>query len=654
MGQKLSSPRGVYVMKAFMLSTQELSHGFGARQLFDGITFSVESKERVALVGENGAGKSTLLQILSGQLGPELGAVHRLRGARLEILAQEPRLDPEASVVEVVQSGLAELFGWLKEHQALCEGEGGPQSETRIAELTALIDARGGFDVEHRVERVLSRLSIRARQEPVRNLSGGERRRVDLARVLIGQPEIMLLDEPTNHLDRGAIDFLRQTLIESGAAILFTSHDRAFIDDTATRILELDGGDVFTHRVPYSNFLENRLTRREIQARTLHNKERMVARELAWLRAGTPARTTKQNARKGRAEALIDEVTQEMHAKRARIAELEKTRAKRLAKTILELKELRVARGDKVLIEDLNLILVEGERWGILGENGAGKTSLLRTILGDIEPQNGQVIVGPHTRFAVFDQHRSALSGTVEQILCPDGGDYVHVGEKRFHIASWLERFLFAPEDRKRDTQTLSGGEQNRLLLSRLFSLGANFLILDEPTNDLDIETLGVLEDALLEHEGVALIVSHDRRFLDRVATGILAFESGQVVPYQGDYTHYERIREEQAAAPSADLPPPASPQETKPAKAQKAARPKTKRSYNEEREYQQMEERVLEAEMARDELLAELDDGKLYGTDAARAAEVSDALANAERSIETLYARWQELEAIGGVAEPS
>lgn len=637
-----------------MLSTQELSHGFGARNLFDGITFSVESKERVALVGENGAGKSTLLQILSGQLGPELGSVHRLRGARLEILAQEPRLDPEASVVEVVQSGLAELFGWLRTHQALCEGEGGPEAETKIAELTALIDARGGFDVEHRVERVLSRLSIRARQEPVRNLSGGERRRVDLARVLIGQPEIMLLDEPTNHLDRGAIDFLRQTLIESGAAILFTSHDRAFIDDTATRILELDGGDVFTHRVPYANFLENRLTRREIQARTLHNKERMVARELAWLRAGTPARTTKQNARKGRAEALIDEVTQEMHAKRARIAELEKTRARRLAKTILELKDLRVARGEKLLFEDLNLILVEGERWGILGENGAGKTSLLRTILGDLEPQKGQVIVGPHTRFAVFDQHRSALEGTVEQILCPDGGDYVHVGEKRFHIASWLERFLFAPEDRKRDTRTLSGGEQNRLLLSRLFSLGANFLILDEPTNDLDIETLGVLEDALLEHEGVALIVSHDRRFLDRVATGILAFESGRVIPYQGDYTHYERIRAQKADEVESDASrAPAAPA-TKPEKVPKAPRPKTKRSFKEEREYQQMEERVLEAETSRDALLAELDDGRLYSTNATRAAEVSDALADAERSIETLYARWQELEAIGSGAEPS
>ena len=625
-----------------MLSARELSFRIGTRLLLDGVTLSVEAKERVALVGENGAGKSTLLKLLAGRLSPEGGEVHRVRGARVELLAQEPELDPERSVVEVVRSGLSELFALLEEHRALCEDPSGDPA--RIAELTSRIEDRGGFDVEHRVEEVLDRLSIRARDEKISTLSGGERRRTDLARVLLGRPEVMLLDEPTNHLDRGAIDFLRQTLVASGAAVLFISHDRAFIDEVATRLVELDRGQLYTHPVPYQAFLESRLTRRDIDERTLHNKERLVARELAWLRAGTPARTTKQNARKGRAEALIDEVSREVSARRDKALEVQKARGRRLAKTILELKDLTLARGDKTLFEGLDLILVEGERWGVVGENGAGKTSLLKAILGELPPTKGQIVVGPHTRFAVFDQHREQLKGTVEEVLCPDGGDYVHVGERRIHIATWLERFLFSGEDRRRDTSTLSGGEQNRLLLSRLFAQGANFLILDEPTNDLDIETLGVLEDALLDHEGVALIVSHDRRFLDRVATGILAFEDGRVVPFQGDYTNYQRLK-----AKSADTEPTPAPKERPSAKEPKREREKTKRSYKEELEYQRIEALVLEAEDKRDTLLQELDGGQLYGKDAARAAEVSAALEEAEREIEGLYARWQELEAIGG-----
>jgi ABC transport system ATP-binding/permease protein len=619
-----------------VLNAQDLHLSLASRVLLDGASLTVDRGERVALLGDNGAGKSTLLGVLAGARTADDGQVRIAGKGRLGLLAQEPLLDPEVPVVEVVRQALAEHYALLEEHERLC-AEGG--SGERIAALSALIEEGAGFDVEHRVEQVLSRLSIVAREQPVRSLSGGERRRVDLARLLLSAPDVLLLDEPTNHLDARAVSWLAEHLRRSPAAVLFVSHDRAFVDEVATRIVELDEGHLFTHPTPYSTFLEARLVRKDTEARSLDKRKRLVARELAWLRAGTPARSTKQSARIQRAEALIDEVAIDIKRQQDRKADLVKKRGERLAKTILELNDLTVARGERVLIEDLTLALVQGERWGIVGPNGAGKTSLLEVIVGNLPPSHGKVVLGARTKVAVFDQHRKDLdpSATLDEVLT-DGGDWVNLEGERLHVCTLLERYLFHPDDRHRKVGTLSGGEQNRLQLAKGLLEGANCLLLDEPTNDLDIATLGLLEEILSAHEGCALLVSHDRRFLDRVCTGILAFEGTKVVAYQGDYTTYERLRPpDEADAPLAL---------SRPVDERKR-REKTKRSYKEEREYEGIEQSVLAAEERRERLAAELQDKATR--DPERAKDLAEELARTEAEVERLYGRWQELEGIAG-----
>jgi len=644
-----------------MLSAQDLHFAHpGGKTLLGGVSLTVEAGERVALVGENGAGKSTLLSILAGRLNPDDGKVHRVKNASVGLLAQTPELDPDDTVDDVVRSGLGPLLSRIERHRTICaELEAGLADAAALTEelatLSEEIEQKGGFVVEHRIEEVVSRLSIRNQHARIGDMSGGEKRRVDLARLLLSAPDVLLLDEPTNHLDAEAIRFLAETLKAWSGAVLFVSHDRAFMDDVATRLVELELGELFSHEPPYENFLESRLVRKEIEGRTTHRKERIMAREIAWLRAGVKARTTKQKARIERAESLISDVADGVRKQRERLADIRQGKIDRLGKTILELHDLALERGGRRLFEHLELTIVEGERWGIVGENGAGKTSLLRAILGELAPAAGEIVVGKNTRMALLDQHRDALKegSTIEEVLAADG-DYVFLGDERIHTASYIERFLFEGRDRKRPVATLSGGEQNRLHLAKLFLKGANCLFLDEPTNDLDVTTLGVLEDLLHDLKGVALIVSHDREFLDRVCTGILAFEPGPepdkvaavVLPVQGDYTHYLRTRAEResATAPKAAVVAPS----TTPEK-QKREKEKTKRSYKEEREYAEIEAVVLEKEMRKEEVEAILADGGVFTTDPEKGRVLTEELATLQAEIEKLYLRWQELEDLGG-----
>jgi ATP-binding cassette subfamily F protein uup len=476
---------------------------------------------------------------------------------------------------------------------------------------------------------VLSRLHIKARHQSIKSLSGGERRRVDLARVLLEEPDIFLLDEPTNHLDFSAIQFLVNYFKASNKPVLFISHDSAFIDEVTTRIVELDSGNLFSHPGSYEQFLENKLTRIDIENRTLHRKDRLVARELAWLRAGTPARTTKQSARISRAHDLIDEVSAEFERTRAKQVQIESTQNKRLAKTIREFKNLAF----DPLFNGLNLIVTEGQRYGILGPNGAGKTTLLSLISGAKTPTSGEIVRGPHTEIIQFDQNRAQLDPelSLKETLA-DQGDTVFVADKPMHIASYLERYLFAPSDQNRKVSTLSGGEQNRLLLAKLLKQPANCLLLDEPTNDLDTNTLGVLEERLNSHEGVAFIVSHDRRFLDRVCNQILVFENGTVTHYTGSYSTYERLRPSLTPTYAEAL---VSKTATTPQKNTK------KRTYKEQREYETIETQVLEAEEEKAALEISLSDPSKFAQHPAQASRLREL----ESQIEQLYERWQYLE---------
>jgi ATP-binding cassette subfamily F protein uup len=644
-----------------MLAVRGLKLAYGAHAVLDDASLVVDDADRVALVGDNGAGKSTFLKVVAGAVKADDGLVERGRGQTLALLSQEPQLDVDKSAREIL--GATGREPW-------------------------------------EIDEALGRLGVTDADKPVRALSGGQRRRVDLAKTLLFAADILLLDEPTNHLDTSAIAWLAERVRAHRGPVVVVSHDRAFLDETCTRVVELARGKLFSYAPPADktttlthSFVEQKLVRDDIAVKTQHKKERLWLRELAWLRAGTPARTTKQQARIDRAASLEEWVENEAQALREqkKVVGIEGVASKRLGKTILSFEDLALARGDRVLFTGLTLTVTRGQRWGVVGDNGAGKTTLLQAILtacghkdaaaDPVLPEHGRLVVGDNTHVVVFDQHRRSLDpeATLEGTLAAQN-DHVFVpgdGGGRVHVSSYLERFLFDGSDRARRVKTLSGGEQNRLVLAKLFLGDANVLLLDEPTNDLDVTTLGVLEEALLNHPGCAFLVSHDRRFLDRVATGILAFEKpsadqpATVTPVLGDWTHYvrtqsERLKTQQtkgasasasaaasaaaAAAASAAAAAAASAAASAAAAASSAAaaaaKPvaKRKRSYKEEQEFQAMETTILARESRREDVRALLLDGSLFKSDGAKAAKLTEELHGLDQEIERLYARWAEL----------
>ncbi|MBH1989203.1 MAG: ABC-F family ATP-binding cassette domain-containing protein [Myxococcaceae bacterium] len=576
-----------------MLSAREIVASYGEKRILDRASFTLLEGERVALVGQNGSGKSTFLHILAGFLEPDSGEVVRQKGLKIGYLSQTPKLQPSDTVWEALREGFS------------------------------------GEDYE--IESVLSQLQIVDRQATVGTLSGGQKRRVDLARVLLEDPDVFLLDEPTNHLDFEAIAYLAARLKSAPKPVLFVSHDRAFINEVATRIFELDSGKFFLHGASYENFIENKLIRTDIEARTLQKKDRLLARELVWLRAGTPARTTKQSARISRATDLIDEVDREYRRTQEKTVQIESAEARRLAKTVLELRALAF----EPLFRNLNLIVTEGQRFGILGPNGVGKTTLLSLISGKLQPSSGEIVCGHHTQMVQFDQHRGQLdpAKSLKETLA-DEGDVVFLGTQSLHVASYLERYLFAASDSNRKVSTLSGGEQNRLLMALLMKQGANCLLLDEPTNDLDSSTLGILEEMLLEQSGVAFIVSHDRMFLDRVCNQMLVFEKDQIAHYPGNFTTYQRLRTSTK---------PSIVQESQVFTSSHASkiREKKKRSYHEEREYESIMALILAEEERKQVFEQTLSHSARHG----EFAEATKALESSEQKIAELYERWQYLD---------
>lgn len=640
-----------------MLNARNLKLSFGGRIILDDVSLTLLPKNRVALVGQNGAGKSSLLKVLAGD-PPDSGLVEMNKHIRVGYLQQTPNLDSDMTVLDAVRAGMEKHLNDIALHQELCLTLGNTHDVTeqnklhkRIEALNHVIEQQGGFDVEYWVERVLTRLGITARSQTIGTLSGGERRRVDLARILLSAPDIYLLDEPTNHLDISAIQFLVETFLNISGALLFVSHDRAFIDDLATKIVELDKGKIYTHEPPFANYLENKLVREAIDQRTLHRRERLVVGELAWLRAGTPARTTKQNARIERAYELIDQVAKGIENTRKTNLEAEIAKSKRLGSTIIELDQVGASFGERILFTGFSLKVVVRQRYGILGKNGSGKTTLLSILSGKIVPTFGKITHGKNTEVIEFDQQRAQLdqNATLKETLA-DHGDYVFIDEQKIHIASYLERYLFSGGDANRRVSSLSGGEQNRLLLAKLFKHAGNCLLLDEPTNDLDMESLAVLEEVLLGYEGVCFIISHDRKFLDRVCTNIIAFEENvdgdgesKLVTYPGNYTdyvHLKNLSEKPISAKSAAAP--------KKAVAQ-APKIKKRRSFKEEQEFQAIEGQIDALEHERTSLHAELAQGDAFKQDHNVAQKKLNRINELDVEIERLFSRWQELSDMGG-----
>jgi ATP-binding cassette subfamily F protein uup len=636
-----------------VVNVQNLKKSFGPRVIFDGVSFAIDEGEKVGFIGVNGSGKSTLFRIVGSVESADDGALAFQRGARVGYLEQEPEFEPGATILQAVAQGTPELTAALVEYHEvaglLARGEGDAERLlARQGELAGRIDALGGWDYEHRMEAMLTRVGVDGWERKVEGLSGGERKRVALARVLLQRPELLLMDEPTNHLDADTTLWLEGHLREYPGAVMLITHDRYFLDRVVTRMIEVSVGELTAYPGGYTEYLEARAERMERLMVEEDKRKKLIEKELAWVRRSPSARTGKQQARINR----LDDLTAEQRERRAPTrgaVEITTSQGPRLGRTVLNLHSVSKGFAGRTLIRDFSDILQAGERIGIIGPNGAGKTTLLRIIMGTEQPDAGEVEIGKNTHIAYFDQRREELDPEKSIYEAAAEQDWVMVGGVRTHLRSHLETFLFPPATQRQKVKSLSGGEKNRLLLARLFLTDANLLILDEPTNDLDLVTLQVLEEVLSDYPGCVLLVTHDRFFLDKVATGLIVFEgNGALRRHAGGYDLYRRLREQREAEAAAAAVPA---RERKAAPA--APRPSVERklSYKERKELDAMEAAITAAEARKEACSARLADPALYTLPQDEVQRATADFRDASDAVDALYARWAELEELATAA---
>ncbi|VTU40662.1 ABC transporter ATP-binding protein uup [Variovorax sp. PBS-H4] len=627
-----------------LISLLDAQLAFGHVPLLDHADFSLLESERIGLIGRNGAGKSSLLKILSGLEKPDDGKLQAQQGLRVAYVAQDPQLDLHANVFTAASAGLATAIALREQYLS-----GAPGLDLNA--LQSQIEAFDAWNWEQRVEETLDRLHLDGAAQ-VGALSGGTRKRVALAQALVAAPNVLLLDEPTNHLDLDSIEWLEQLLIDFKGSVVTITHDRSFLNRVATRIVELDRGKLNSYPGNFEQYLAQKEAQLAQEAIISAKADKLLAQEEIWIRKGVEARRTRSQSRINRLEALRARRTARREALGS--VSMDVASGQTSGKIVAELANASKAFGDKAVIRNFSGTILRGDKVGLVGPNGAGKTTLLKLILGELEPDSGKIRRGTNLQVAYFDQMRAALQldATLEDFISP-GSEWIEIGNQRKHVKSYLADFLFSPARAQSPVRSLSGGERNRLLLARLFARPANVLVLDEPTNDLDIDTLELLEDLLQNYDGTVFLVSHDRTFLDNVVTSTIAFEGdGLWREYEGSVEDWliqsKRAREiaaERAQGSAAPAPAPAVPLPATAAAARASTRRKL--SYKEQREFEVLPARIaeLEEEQKRITEILELEGGAIYASEASRAAELAERHAQIDEELLAAMERWEALD---------
>ncbi len=628
------------------ITLRDVHLAFGGPALLDGANFNLERGERVCLIGRNGEGKSTLLKLIEGSLLPDNGEVSIQNGLTVSMLAQDVPMD-SGKVADIVADGAGEAANVLKEYHEASDAcvLGDMEACDRMGMLQHKLDQLDGWALENKVNSILSKMGLDPNAD-LADLSGGRKRRVLLARALLTQPDVLLLDEPTNHLDVESIEWLEKFLLDqNNLTLLFISHDRSFVDSIATRIVELDRGILRSYEGNYSRYLDLKAQQMEAEEKQNALFDKKLAEEEAWIRQGIKARRTRNE---GRVRALKD-LREQSKARRSQQGKVSMAtqEANRSGKLVFEIENLSVSYDSKALIKDFSAIVLRGDRIGLVGDNGVGKTTLIKAILGEIE-HGGSVKTGTQLEIAYFDQLRNALD--LEKTVMAnvsEGSDFVDVNGNRRHIYSYLQDFLFSPERARTPVKALSGGERNRILLAKLLLKPSNLIVMDEPTNDLDMVTLELLEEMLSEYKGTLLLISHDRAFMDNVVTSTWVFDGkGNIDEYIGGYQDYLEQRPDQKVVDQkSDVKKAQAKAEAAAAAANATAPKKVKLSYKDQRALEQLPAEIEALETEQATLSEKLADGSWFVSDANAATQASQRLAEIDELLLEKLERWDELE---------
>ncbi len=627
-----------------LLTIENASLAFGHFALLDRASWVIEPGTHLGLIGRNGAGKSSLLKVLAGEYPPDDGVVWRQPGMKLGYVPQEPVLDPAHTVYEAVATGLGEASRLLLDYHVVTHKMGEPDADfddlmAQMQTLQTALEALDGWTLQARVETALSKLDL-PEDVLVGTLSGGLKKRVALARALVAEPDLLLLDEPTNHLDLSSIEWLEELIRNYAGGVVVITHDRRFLNNIAQQIIELDRGKLRSFEGDFSDYQRLKIEQLAIEAVEQAKFDKFLAQEEVWIRKGVQARRTRNEGRVRRLEQLR-KVRSERRSHLGQV-NLNVDSGERSGKRVAELIHVGKSFGDRVLIRDFSGVIQRGDKIGLVGPNGIGKTTLIKLILGEIAPDRGEVKLGSNLSVAYFDQFRTQLDeeATVADTIS-QGGDYVEIGGERKHVISYLEDFLFAPERSRSPVKSLSGGERNRLLLARLFTRPANILVLDEPTNDLDIDTLELLEELLQDYPGTVLLVSHDRTFLDNIVTQVIAFEgNGFLREYVGGYEDWLSQRAKANSTVSSPRAP------VKSAPSAPAIKNGGSLSWKEKQELEELPARIQELEGRQSAAMEQLADPALYTGKKERVGALQAELDEIEAELTTALTRWEILEA--------